>query len=568
MPIFSAACITGHTTSSKPHPHVLYNLKVTFDDGTQQNVHRRYSEFVTLHTSFRDPFHLPAKHSLTTNLVPSAWLNDELIAERKEGLETYLHNLLRCYDLQDHPLLVQFLTPGLFYPFGTPQTEPGDPVANMESKSLLSVNVSPDRSHEIYTRSEAGEGLARHSEPLAAAYYPSWAADTLSPEKIAYTKFDIIFFCFITPNGVAGIDWDDGSKNVLRRLVAAARAGTNQTRIAISMGGWAGCHWMSRAMSTASNRAKLCDNIDKIIDEYGLDGIDIDWVSLASHENLMLNDRQEYPNDSGAGNPHSPADAANLLSFIKTLRDILGPTRIISAAVTHLPWKGPDGKPLPDVSEFARCMNFVNIIIRNYDVFIASDEPGPNAPLENGCGSSSQPEASARAAYTQWTNAGMPAWKLLLGLPLYGYVSRSTAKKLSGSSFPYARMPMFPAFPHPHYPYKKPETVTAPAGDLSAMWGQQISFKDLLSYGALVKKSDGTYDGANGYTKAWDDCSDTPFLFNQSRRTVITFDDTYSLMDKAKFARESKMAGCFTWSLDQDDGTALQNVIRVGLGKK
>lgn len=69
---------------------------------------------------------------------------------------------------------------------------------------------------------------------------------------------------------------------------------------------------------------------------------------------------------------------------------------------------------------------------------------------------------------------------------------------------------MFPAFPHPHYPYKKPETVTAPAGDLSAMWGQQISFKDLLSYGALVKKSDGTYDGANGYTKAWDDCSDTP----------------------------------------------------------
>jgi hypothetical protein len=25
-------------------------------------------------------------------------------------------------------------------------------------------------------------------------------------------------------------------------------------------------------MSTASNRAKLCDNIDKIIDEFGLDG--------------------------------------------------------------------------------------------------------------------------------------------------------------------------------------------------------------------------------------------------------------------------------------------------------
>jgi chitinase len=144
----------------------------------------------------RDPFVLPAKRSLTTNLVPSAWLDDELIAERKEGLSIYLDNLLQCYDLQDHPLLVQFLTPGLFYPFGTPQTEPGDPVANMRSKSSsLSVTVSPGLPRESYIQSDAGTGHARDSEPLAAAYYPSWSADTLSPEKIAYAKFDIIFFC-------------------------------------------------------------------------------------------------------------------------------------------------------------------------------------------------------------------------------------------------------------------------------------------------------------------------------------------------------------------------------------
>lgn len=69
---------------------------------------------------------------------------------------------------------------------------------------------------------------------------------------------------------------------------------------------------------------------------------------------------------------------------------------------------------------------------------------------------------------------------------------------------------MFPAFSHARYSPKEPETGVAPAGDLSAMWGQQISFRDMISYGALAKKADGTYDGANGYTKAWDDCSDTP----------------------------------------------------------
>lgn len=41
------------------------------------------------------------------------------------------------------------------------------------------------------------------------------------------------------------------------------------------------------------------------------------------------------------------------------------------------------------------------------------------------------------------------------------------------------------------------------------------------------------------------------FLFNVSRQTVVTYDDTYSLGDKATFARQNGMAGCFTWSLDQ-----------------
>ena len=50
---------------------------------------------------------------------------------------------------------------------------------------------------------------------------------------------------------------------------------------------------------------------------------------------------------------------------------------------------------------------------------------------------------------------------------------------------------------------------------------------------------------------AWDDCSDTPFLYNSSRKTVVTYDDTWSLGDKALFAKQNGMAGCFTWSLDQ-----------------
>lgn len=59
------------------------------------------------------------------------------------------------------------------------------------------------------------------------------------------------------------------------------------------------------------------------------------------------------------------------------------------------------------------------------------------------------------------------------------------------------------------------------------------------------------------------------FLFKTSQKTVVTYDgkswskitntkqimnllsDTWSLGDKAQFAKSSGMAGCFTWSLDQ-----------------
>jgi GH18 family chitinase len=44
---------------------------------------------------------------------------------------------------------------------------------------------------------------------------------------------------------------------------------------------------------------------------------------------------------------------------------------------------------------------------------------------------------------------------------------------------------------------------------------------------------------------------DSQFLFNTSQKTVVTYDDTYSLGDKAAFAKTNGMAGCFTWSLDQ-----------------
>lgn len=176
---------------------------------------------------------------------------------------------------------------------------------------------------------------------------------------------------------------------------------------------------------------------------------------------------------------------------------------------------------------------------RNYDVWGASSSPGPNAPLGNLCGTSSLPQYSAQAALSQWTAASFPASKLVLGLPLYGYVSQSTKTTLQQIARPPAgfdpvaykeQILGLPArglkCPLPRLQEdedgkeeegegpnalngnherrregkEKEVRAEAAAGDLSSYFGQQIAFNQLVALGALVKSSSGTYGGANGYT--------------------------------------------------------------------
>ncbi|KAI0751174.1 glycoside hydrolase family 18 protein [Daedaleopsis nitida] len=569
----SAASVVGHTTASVPRPHILYTIQVKTTDGTTSTVSKRYSEFVALHDTLNDPGSLPPKRILATTFVPSAWLDDTLIAERKAGLSAYLTGLLQSPQFRTHKFLVEFLVPSPF------TSSSRDFSLEDALPSTLSRNAA------LNAQARLNGDISAEATPVAAAYYPDWSADAHPPNKLDFSKFDVLYFAFAVPNSSSGISFDSGSTSTLKTLVSSAHSSGKGTKVVLSIGGWGGSTYFSQAMSSSANRTTFVNACVSAVNTYSLDGIDIDW---------------EYPNESGAGNPHSSADAANLLSFFKSLRTALGSSKIISAAVTPLPWTGSNGSPLTDVSAYASVMTYANIM--NYDTWGASSNPGPNAPLGNLCGNSSLPQYSAQAALSQWTKAGFPASKLVLGLPLYGYVSQSTKTTLHQIALPppgfdvkgYKEQVLgLPdrglACPLPqvveeeedkgepnalapkgvHERKKaKAEDVKADAlGDLSAWFGQQIAFSDLLASGALKKNSDGTYTGANGYTMAWDDCSDTPFLLNASRKTVVTYDDTWSLGDKALFAKQNGMGGCFTWSLDQDDGYSLQNVIRSNLGK-
>lgn len=361
-----------------------------------------------------------------------------------------------------------------------------------------------------------------------AGYWPDWAASALPASSIDFRKFDIVNYAFALPTAEFGLTIPtDPSGGLLRGFVKACHAGN--TKAVLSLGGWGGSTYFSPAVRTPASRATFIANIVSTYKQYGLDGIDLDW---------------EYPGQAGAGNQLDASDTANFQTFLQELRAALPEGALITAAVGFTPWQGSNGQPVASVARAAGVMDYV--MIMNYDVWGSSSDPGPNAPLANLCGNSSQPGANAAAGVKAWSAAGMPRDKILLGIPAYGYINTSTKQTLRSRS-----------------PVRDKRAVKLTSSDGSSASGQ-INFSSLVSQGALKLGADGLYDGSGGYTKFWDDCSDTPYLSDGQR--VVTYDDTSSIFDKGAFASAAGIGGISMWSLDGDTSNwALTNSAIAGM---
>lgn len=224
----------------------------------------------------------------------------------------------------------------------------------------------------------------------------------------------------------------------------------------------------------------------------------------------------------------------------------------------------------------------------NYDVWGATDNPGANAPLSNACGDSQQPAASARAAIAAWKKAKMPASKITLGLPAYGYVSWSGNSKLVHKrDHIQEEPPRYKTYMEYWQAGRREQdarrlahstgqdvansTSSSPAlvkragdGDISAFAQSQIPWDQLISLGALTKNNKGAYVAANGFTRAWDDCSNTPYLYSQDKWQVVTYDDPTSIALKARYARGQKIGGFAFWDMTTDTSYTLMKAARAG----
>lgn len=116
-------------------------------------------QFVALHQSLQDNFPLPPKRILVTAFYPSAWIDDQLITERKAGLTKYLTSVVKSKEYEENQVLHQFLAAS------SPSSS-----ARFDYEDAVPSTLSRTAALKFKAQAEVNASATF----IAAAYYPDW----------------------------------------------------------------------------------------------------------------------------------------------------------------------------------------------------------------------------------------------------------------------------------------------------------------------------------------------------------------------------------------------------------
>ena len=334
----------------------------------------------------------------------------------------------------------------------------------------------------------------------------------IQPGEIDAHKLTRIHYAFLYPEaGKVSAAWPTDDAN-LRTLVALKRTSPNLEVLA-SIGGGAHSSGFSDLALTARSRQVFVASCMALIQQYTLDGIDIDW---------------EYPGSSTPSHPSRAEDRENYTLLLHDLREAFDHDKL--APHKHLILStATNGKPFflhaTDMRAASRYLD--TIALMGYDDYGPnSTTTGNHAPLFTNL---ADPTAYSDSRYIRdYLTDGVPAAKIVLGVPFYGYGWHNVPPANHGLFQPVSKGSAF-----------------------------DVTFNELTAH-ELASDS--------GFVRYWDQASAVPYLYNAATHTFITYEDAKSLASKAAFVRQSGLAGIMFWEYSGDSNNILLNEIDNDLG--
>lgn len=287
------------------------------------------------------------------------------------------------------------------------------------------------------------------------------------PSNVDAFLLDFVIYAFaeIKSDGTLSIP----TPRYLRQLLAL-RQDNPDLKVIVAIGGW-GQDGFSDAAQTPSSRYNFAREVNALIKQYNLDGIDIDW---------------EYPANSAAGIKSRPEDKENFTLLLTAIRDVIGYDKWLSVA--GIGDKAYINQSV-EIDNIAPLINYFNLM--SYD--FTAGETGPNAKKHQSNlydSNLSIPGYSVDAMVRNLIAAGMPSQKILLGVPFYGRLGATITKSYDQLRRDYINKN--------GYTYKFDKDAQAPylerEGELA------MSYDDLLS---IYIKSQYVIDNCLGGIFSW-----------------------------------------------------------------
>lgn len=294
----------------------------------------------------------------------------------------------------------------------------------------------------------------------AAQYYPQ--------NSIDFSKITHIAHCFVYPDSSGELHSEPGFQ--YPELISATHQ--NNKKIILAVGGYGYSNAFGYLCSDQLKRAQLVDDLVTYCANNGYDGIDIDW---------------EFPKQ---------ADRENYVAFISELRSrlIQAGKNILSIAVPSYDWENGY-----NISELKNYVDWFGIMA--YDFYGPwESKAGHNSPLYT----NNNQSFSVQNSVMIHQNNGMPASKIVLGVPFYGYK------------------------------YKSPDLYMPHSGASTVTYVQAKNYK------------------SQGWSYYWDNVSKAPYLIDPLQEFVVSYEDTLSLKTKMGFISERNFKGVMIWSLGLD----------------
>lgn len=340
-------------------------------------------------------------------------------------------------------------------------------------------------------------------ESTVVGYYAGWSAyqgyqaSDIPAHLLTHINYA---FAMIDPDtGTLALDnptQDEKNFAALRAL----REEHPHLKLLLSVGGWDYSAHFSDVAATAAGRTAFAQSCAKLLATYDLDGIDLDW---------------EYPVSGGtAGTNHRPQDKQNFTLLLRAIRQELDRQGNRDGKDYQLTIAGAAGDwYLGNIQPTAVADVVDHIFLMAYDIHGPWDKYADfNAPLYTPSASAPHYQNSVSGSVEAYLEKGVPADKLVLGMPLYGYRYDGVDGNGLYSTFTAARS---------------------------------------IPYDTLVT----TYLSDPAYRQLRHAEARVPYLYGNG--SFLSYDDPESMAEKAALARELDLLGIGFWELSQDRGAVL-----------